>query len=181
MTDELFITAIEAQFLMGHVGASPHTSLDRTEIENYSWDVDQVRQGLHVPLTPLWDERVFDLEIQGLARFCFNVAPYYHDDDGVEQEIPGWRDEPRDNWGSVSILAVGVLRLATLYGRPIVRFGESQALVTHWLLVHEEIAARLKAPHDHEKWEREWPERALALKAWQAQFEAEYPRLDEEI
>jgi hypothetical protein len=172
MTDEVMRAAIEAQFCMGHVGASIHTSMDRTTVENYSWDVDQVRQALHVPLTPLWEERVFDCELQGLASFCFNVAPYFYDNDRVEHEIPGWRDEPRDNWGSLSIHPAGILRLATLYGRPYVRLHESHALIEHWKLVCDESEARTKAPLDEGKWQREWPERYAAWKARLAELES---------
>ena len=147
-------------------------AIDRTTITGWSWDVDQVRQHLHVPLTTLWEERILELEMQGLASFSMDVAPVTWDAQGQEQEIPGWQDEPRDKWGSVSIHPQGVLRLAQLYGRPYVRLEESPALLAHWQLVQTESAARerrLRTRWDEAQWAREWPERALLRKAQLAQ------------
>ena len=63
-----------------------------------------------------------------------------------------------------------MLALATLYARPYVRLNESPAVHAHWHLVQRESEARLHTPYDEETWAREWPERALAWKARQAQF-----------
>lgn len=167
--------AIEAQFLMGHAVPSPHTNQDRTAIVDFSWEEDQVRQALHVPLTDLWGQRVLELEMQGLATFCCHTQPVRYDDNWNEiGEIPGWRDMPRSEWGTVSIHPPGVLKLATLYSRPYVTFDQaSTVLLAHWTLVEAEAEARLHAPHDEARWAREWPERALLWKARQAQWEAD--------
>src|SRR6266699_4964674 len=98
MDDQLVTAAIEAQFLMGHCVAAAHMAMDRTTVTDWSWDVDAVRQHLHVPLNALWEQRVFELEVQGLATFTFAVAPVTYDEDGNEHEIPGWQDEPREKW-----------------------------------------------------------------------------------
>ena len=147
--------------------------MDRTTITAWSWEVDVVRQQLHVPLNALWEERVFTLEMQELASFSFHAAPVTWDEQGNEHEIPGWQDEPRERWGSVDIFPRGVLRLAELYGRPYVRLEESPAVFTHWRLVQTESEARLHTPHDEAQWAREWPERALLWKARMAQQERE--------
>jgi hypothetical protein len=168
MDHETMKTAIEAQFLMGHCVPSAHVAMDNTTITGYSWNVDQVRQQLHVPLNALWEQRVFALEVQGLASFSFYVAPLIHDEEGHEHEVPGWQDQAREQWGSVGIHPRGVLRLAELYGRPYVKLEESPALLEHWQLVQAESAARVHAPYDPAQWEREWPERALLRKAREA-------------
>jgi len=169
MEDVLWTAAIEAQLLMGHCAPAAHVAMDRRTVTGWSWDVDQVRQQLHVPLNTLWEQHVLALEMQGLASFSFYTTPYTYDEEGQGQEIPGWQDEPREQWGSVGIHARGVLRLAELYGRPYVRLEESPAVLAHWQLVQAESAARLHAlPRDaaHEaQWAREWPERA---RLWQA-------------
>ena len=165
------LEAIEAQFLMGHWPASAHLSRDRKTIENWSWDVDHVRQQLHVPANALWDERVLSLEMQGLATFTWHAAPVTHDEDGNEHVMPGWEDDPREEWGSLSIHPHGVLRLAEQYGRSYVRCKESPALLAHWQLVQAESAARLHTPYNPVQWEREWPERAILWKAWLAEHE----------
>jgi len=169
MEYETMRAAIEAQLLMRHCGPSPHLSSDGARIVDYSWDVDHVRQALHVPLDALWDERVLELEMQGLASFCLHSPPVTWDDDGTEHEIPSWRDEPREEWGTLSLYARGVLRLAELYGRPYVRVSESPALIAHWHLVEAESAARHSAPYDPEKRAREWPEREILWQAWLAE------------
>jgi hypothetical protein len=179
MTPEGMRLAIEAQFVMRHEVGAYHTSLDRTTIENYSWTADQVRVALHVPLNDLWDARLFELECQGLAFFSMDAPPVYWDEEGTEHLIDGWEDQPREHFGSLGLYAAGVLRMADLYHRPYVTCHQSNAPVRHWELVREEIAARLQAPHDEEKWEREFPERALAMKAWQAQYDLDHPRLEE--
>jgi hypothetical protein len=146
--------AIEAQFLMGH--CVPGTTRDENNtITAWSWDVDQVRQQLAVPLNALWEEWVFELELQGLASFIFYTEPVEWDEEGNEREVPGWEDEPRDNWGFVSIHPDGILRLAELYGRPYVRLEESPALLAHWQLVQAECEARQAMPHDNTQWEAE--------------------------
>ena len=168
MDDQTWTAAFEAQFLMGHCVPSAHLAHDRATITNWSWDADQVRQQLSVPLTALWDERVLELEMQGMASFSMHVAPVTWDEHGQEQEIPGWRDEPREKWGSVDILPQGVIRLAALYGRPYVKLEESRAVLAHWQLVQAECAAReqrLEMGWDEAQWAREWPERALMYKA----------------
>ena len=162
--------AIEAQFLMGYWPANPYMAMDRTPITDWSWDVDLVRQQLHVPCNSLWDKRVLELEVQGLASFCLHAAPVTWDEQGNEHEIPSWRDDPREEWGSVGIHPRGVLRLAELYGRPYVKLEESPALLAHWQLVQAESNARLHAPHDKDQWEREWPERAILWKAREAEY-----------
>jgi len=101
MDSETMKAAIEAQFLMGHCVPSPHMARDRTTIVNWSWDVDIVRQQLHVPLNAVWDERILALEVHGLAAFCMDAPPVTWDEDGNESLIPGWEDEPRERWGSV--------------------------------------------------------------------------------
>ena len=164
----------EAQFLMGHRPANEHRDHDRRTILRYSWNVDQVRQALPVPLTALWGERMLTLEMQGLASFSVYCAPVYHDDDGVEHEIEGWQDQPRDDWGEVNVHPQGVLRLAEWYGRPYVRFHESPALVAHWRLVQAETAARLHVCHDEERFAREWPERWAAWQAYNQKFGDEH-------
>ena len=126
-----------------------------------------MRQALHVPLDTLWDERVLALEMAGLAVFCLHTAPLEVDEQGAEREIPGWRDQPRDQWGTLSVSAPAVLRLAALYGRPVVRAHESPAVLVHWELVQREAQARLTAPHDEARWQREWPERYARFKAWE--------------
>jgi hypothetical protein len=133
--------------------------------------VDQVREQLHVPLNALWEERIFELEMQGLATVSFAVAPVTTDAEGHVHEIAGWQDTPLEHWGSVDIHPRGVLRLADLYARPYVRLEESPALLAHWELVQRESAARLQLPHDPEQWAREWPERALRRKAQLAEIE----------
>jgi len=158
MDDATRKAAIEAQFLMGHCPANPHMAEGRTTIIDWSWDVDLVRQQLHVPLTDLWEQRVLALEAQGLTHFCWDVAPLTYDDEGNEHEIPGWRDAPREAWGAVSISPRGVLTLAELYGRPYVRLQESPTVLAHWQLVQAESEARLSVPCDKAQWEREWPE-----------------------
>jgi hypothetical protein len=168
---QLLKTAIEAQFLMGHCVPSAHMAMDRTTITSWSWDVDQVRQHLHVPLNALWEQRILELEMQGLATVSFAVAPVTTDAAGRTQEIPGWQDTPLEHWGSVDIHPRGVLRLADLYERPYVRLEESPALLTHWELVQAESQARLHQPHDPAQWAREWPERAMHWKAQVAQLE----------
>ena len=170
MDDETWNAAFEAQFLMGHCVPSAHTALDRTTIIGWSWDVDQVRQQLSVPANALWDERVLELEAQELASFCMYCAPVTWDEQGNEEVIPGWQDEPRDKWGSVGIHPQGVLRLATLYGRPYVRLHESPAVLAHWRLVQAESNARLRrTTWDEAQWAKEWPERAMMRKAREAQ------------
>ena len=144
--------------------------MDRTTIVAWSWDVDQVRQQLHVPCNGLWDERVLELEAQGLASFCMNVAPVPWDEDGKESVIPGWEDDPREDWGTVGIHPRGVLRLAELYQRPYVRLDESPAVLAHWRLVQAESDARLHAPRDEAQWTREYPEKAALWKAHQAEY-----------
>ena len=118
MDDQTWIAAFEAQFLMGHSVPAPHLALDRTTITGWSWDVDQVRQALHVPANALWDERIVELEMHGLASFSMYAAPVTWDEQGQEHVIPGWQDEPSEKWGSLDITPQGVLRLAELYGRP---------------------------------------------------------------
>ena len=169
MDDQLWKAALEGQFLMGHCVPAPHLAMDRTTITGWSWDVDQVRQALHVPANRLWDERILELEMQGLASFSMAAAPVTHDEHGKEHDIPGWRDQPRERWGSVDIHLQGVLRLAELYERPYVHLEESRAVLAHWKLVQRESAARLHAPYDEAQWAREWPERALLHKATLAQ------------
>ena len=165
----LWKAVIEAQFLMGHCVPSAHLAMDRTTITDWSWNVDEVRQHVHVPLNALWDERVLTLEAHGLATFTFYAAPITHDEQGNAHEMPGWQDEPRERWGEVGITARGVLRLAELYGRPYVTLEESPALHKHWQLVHGESEARLHTPHDPAQWAREWPEQAALWKAQQAE------------
>jgi hypothetical protein len=168
--DAVYTAALEAQFLMGHAPANAHVGLDRETIENWSWDVDQVRQALYVPLNAVWEERVLELEMQGLASWCCYAQPVTYDDQGTAHEIPSWQDTlPLGEWGSWSIHPAGVLKLATLYGRPYVRLAESPAVHAHWDVVQRESAARAQEPYDPEQWEREWPERARA-------FFARYPR-----
>lgn len=167
MDSETMQAAIEAQFLMGHCVPSHHW--DGTTITDWSWDVDQVRQQLHVPLNDLWGQRVLELEVQGLATFYMYAPPVTWDEDGNESLIPGWEDEPREEWGSVSIHPRGVLRLAELYGRPYVKLEESPALLAHWQLVQAEAEARLHAPYDEARWAREYPEKAAL---WQAHLAA---------
>lgn len=170
MDHVMWKAAIEAQFLMGHCVAAGHLSMERTSIVGWSWDVDEVRQHLGVPADALWDQRILALEAQGLASFCFYVAPVTRDAQGTAHEIPGWQDQPREEWGSVGIHPRGVLRLAELYGRPYVKLEESPALLAHWQLVQGESEARLHAPRDEAQWEREWPERAALWKAQQAEY-----------
>jgi hypothetical protein len=134
---------LEAQFLMGH--CVPCKDLYAA---CWSWDVDQVRQQLAIPWDTRWDEHVGDLEVQGLVTFCLYAEPPV-----------GWEDEPREHYGSLFIHAAGVLRLAAIYGRPYVRLHESSALLAHWCLVEAEAVARLRAPYEPGRWEREWPER----------------------
>jgi hypothetical protein len=165
----LYTAAMEAQFLMGHIVPNPHVAIDRRTIETWSWEEDSVRQALHVPLNTVWEQRVLELEVHGLASFAYGAPPVTHDAAGNAHEIPGWEDMPRDQWGSVSIHPAGVLTLATLYGRPYVRLEESPAVRAHWQMVQRECKARLQAPHDEETWAREYPERALHLKASQEQ------------
>lgn len=162
------IATIEAQFLMGHRAPSGHVDAARQTILDWFWNVDQVRQQLHVPADAVWDLRVLQLEADGLAHFTFSVAPVTYDAQGTAHEIPGWRDDPREQWGSVSISPRGVLRLATLYGRPYVLATESPAVLAHWRLVQAEAAARSLAPYNPETQAREWPERALLWKAMEA-------------
>ena len=162
MDYETWKAAIEAQFLMGYWPPSPHMAMDRKAIVNWSWGVDQVRKHLHVPLNDLWEQRVLELEAQGLASFTLYSA-------AATRERPGWRDEPREKWGTVDISARGVLKLATLYGRPYVRLEESPALLAHWQLVQGASEARLHTPHDPVQWEREWPEQAILWKAREAE------------
>ena len=133
--------------------------------------MDQVRQALHVPLNALWEQRVLEVEMQGLATFTFAVAPVTYEADGTRHEIPGWQDQPRDQWGSVGIHPRGVLRLADLYGRPYVRMEESPALRKHWCLLQAESETRLHTPYDQEQWAREWPERAMLFNARLTQME----------
>ena len=76
MDDQTWTAAFEAQFLMGHVVPSPHTAMDRRTITGWSWDVDQVRQALHVPANSLWDERVLELEANGLASLIAQEFPF---------------------------------------------------------------------------------------------------------
>ena len=176
MDDHTWTAAIEAQFLMGHRVPAAHMALDRTTITGWSWDVDEVRQALHVPADELWDERVLALEMHGLASFSMDVAPVTWDTEENAHEIPGWQDEAREKWGSLDIHAAGVLRLAELYGRPFVKLEESPALLAHWRLVQEESDARLRRlgrGYDQAQWEREWPERAMLHKALMAQWEHE--------
>jgi hypothetical protein len=172
MDDETLKAAIEAQFLMGHCVPLVHVAMDRTTVTAWSWDVDQVRQQLQVPLNTMWEQYIFELEIKGLATFTFGVAPVTYDEQGHQHEIPGWHDQPRENWGSVSLYPRGVLRLADLYGRPYVRVDESPALVAHWHVVQAESEARLQTPYDQEQWAREWPEQTLLFHARLAQREA---------
>lgn len=156
-----FIAAVEAQMLMGHVPANRTICPDGTVLD-WSWDSDQVRQALYVPRDSLWQERVFVLEATGLAQFSVYCAPLEYDDDGQEiGEIPGWRDEPREKWGSLSITGEGVLRLATQYSRPYVKLAKSPAVLAHWTLVQEETAQRIRSmgPETEERLTEEWPER----------------------
>jgi hypothetical protein len=168
--DETMKAAIEAQFLMGHYAPAQHMAMDRTTIVAWSWDVDTVRQQLHVPCNDTWEQRVFDLEVHGLASFSFYAAPVTYDEEGTAHELPGWQDEPRERWGSVGIHPAGVLRLAEIYQRPYVRREESPALLAHWQLVQQESEARLRAQpwQDEAQWAREWPERAFLRKAREA-------------
>lgn len=168
MEDEQVKAAIEAQFLMGHWVPSAHW--DGVKVSHYSWDVDAVCQQLHVPCNALWDQRVLELEAQGLATFTLYAAPITYDEHGNEQEIPGWRDEPSEQWGEVCISARGVLRLAELYGRPYVKLEESPALLAHWWRVQAESKERLHTPYNREKWECEWPEQAILSKAREAEY-----------
>lgn len=170
MDYETMKAAIEAQFLMGHCVPAGHLAMDRTTITDWSWDVDQVRQQLHVPLNDLWDQRVLELEAHGLATFTFYAAPITHDEEGNPHEIPGWQDAPREEWGSVNIHPRGVLRLSELYGRPYVKFEESAALLAHWQFMQAESEARLHAPRDEAQWAREWPEQAARWKTQQAEY-----------
>ena len=165
MTEDQWRVTMEAQFVMGH--AVPGVSFDRTHtaVVGYSWDVDQVRQALSVPLDALWSTRILELEGQKLVSFCFHVAPVTYGEDGVEQVIPGWEDEPREKWGSFSVSPEGVLLLARLYNRPYVRYHESQALYQHWMLTQELCAARCRQAYDPETFTREYPEDA-ALWRW---------------
>jgi hypothetical protein len=96
-----------------------------------------------------------------------------YNEEGNEQEILGWQDEPREKWGSVDIHPQGVSRLADLCGRPYVRLEEAPALLAHWQLMQAESEARLHIPHAPVQWEREWPERAMLWKARLAQEEPE--------
>jgi hypothetical protein len=158
--------AIEAQFLMGHCVPAFHVGDDQQTIVDCSWDVDQVRQQLHVPADALWDERVLALEVEGLAHFSFYTTPVTYDEHGQAHEIPGWRDQPREHWGSLSVYAAGVLRLSVYYGRPYVRYHQApDVLFDHWRLVQEEATARLHAPHDMARWQREFPEDYVVFQA----------------
>jgi hypothetical protein len=162
----MMVTAIEAQFLMGHYPASVHHTGDlTTSIHAWSWHEDIVRQQLAVPRDAQWTERLLALEAQGLTSFSFYTTPGEYDEDGMFHEDPSWRDQPREDWGYTNIHAPGVLRLAERYGRPYVRCGESPALLAHWQLVHAEAQARGNAPYDPVRWAEEWPERAAVSRA----------------
>ena len=69
MDDALYTAAMEAQFVMGHTVPNPHVAMDRSTIVTWSWDEDQVRQALCVPLNTVWEQRVLELEVHGLASF----------------------------------------------------------------------------------------------------------------
>jgi len=168
MDTETMKAAVEAQFLMGHCVPSRHIGEEGTIITNWSWDEDQVRQALHVPLNALWEQRVLELEMNGLAVFSFDMAPVTWDAQGNEHESPDWRDQPREEWGSIGIFPAGVLRLAAWYKRPAIRWYESPTLIAHWKLVQHESEARLHAPLDEARWAREYPEKAIMWKAKQA-------------
>ena len=143
MDDELMHAAIEAQWLMGPCVPCAQMALDRTTITDWSWEEEQVRQALDVPATDaVWDERVLALEAQGLASFSVYAAPLTRAADGTEHELPGWRDQPREDWGAVGIHPEGVLRLAALYGHPPGPV-DASTLLAHWQGVQAASAARL--------------------------------------
>jgi hypothetical protein len=163
-------TRLEAQFLLRHRVPSAHPDRHPNDpaarILAYAWEEDLVRRALAVPLDDRWQEHLLRLEGDQLALFCFHVAPVTWDAAGVEQEIPGWEDQPREEWGSLSAYAAGVLRLATHYGRPYVRYHQApDVLFDHWRLVQEEATARLHAPHDMARWQREFPEDYVVFQA----------------
>jgi len=175
-------TALEAQFVMGHCAPSRHVGRDPSTVSDaeqttlaWAWDADEVRQALHVPANAVWDQRVLELEINGLAEFVLDMEPITWDAEGTETVIPGWRDEPRERWGYVDVYAPGVLRLAELYGRPYVRVTESPALLAHWRLVHAENHPKPRAILDEAQWAREWPEQAIL---WQAKLKALHDESD---
>lgn len=175
MDHSLVKAAIEAQFLMGH--RVPNMSVDAggKHVTDWHWDVDLVRQQLYVPLNNLWDARILELERQGLTSFAYYTAPK------DEAWDAAFENEPRENLGSVDIYARGVLKLADLYGRPYVRYGESPALFAHWELVQTEMIARLKAPMDEEKFAREYPERARHFRTWLQEDEDGLEERDDDV
>lgn len=165
--------AIEAQFLMGHCVPSPHLAVDKTTIVEWGWDVDQVRQHLHVPLNELWEQRLLELLAHGQATFTMYGMPYHEDAEGRAVDVPNWQDTlPFDDLSDLDIFASGVLRLADRYGKPYVRLGESRALLEHWKRVQREAEERAHMPYDEAKWAAEWPE---AYARWQARL-AEWER-----
>jgi hypothetical protein len=156
-------TRLEAQFLLRHRVPSAHPDRHPNDpaarILAYAWEEDLVRRALAVPLDDRWQEHLLALELAGLAVFCMHAAPVTWDEEGTAQEVPGWQDQPREHWGSLSIFPAGVLRLATAYGRPYVTYAQApEVLVEHWRLVQEEGTARLHAPHDMGRWQQEFPE-----------------------
>jgi hypothetical protein len=173
MDSERMKTVLEAQFVMGHYVPSGHTAMDRTTIVDWSWDESLVRQALNVALNEAWDAHVLNLEMNGLAVFGLYAPPIYHDENGNEVEVPGWRDEPRSNWGSVSIYAPGILKLATWYRRPFVQFHQAPAVLTaHWQLIQAETLERSRNfprnDAEQELWDQQWPE---AARSWKARLE----------
>lgn len=169
MDQTLFIATIEAQFVMGHCAPCAHVSMDRRTVETYSWDVDVVRQALHVPLDDLWEERVLAIEHAGLTSLS-----------SLSGLGPSSEHAPRESWAELSIQPHGVLQLAALYGRAIVRHADSPAVLQHWRLVQAEAAARLAQPLDEARFAREFPERHRQWKAWEAEYWASRDETDPE-
>jgi hypothetical protein len=159
--------AIEAQFLMGHCAPHPQWDADGKHVTDWVWSEDTVRQALYAPLNNTWGQRVLELELHGLARFHADRPPVMRHTDGTPKAFPSWQDVPRDAYGWVLIGARGILKLAALYGRPYVRYGESPALSAHWELVLAEFETQCK---DGATWEREYPEQARARDAWERQM-----------
>jgi hypothetical protein len=181
MADETMKAALEAQWLMGHCDPQPHHDptgmyMDDHEylhvhpdcpIIDWSWEADEVRQQLHVPLNALWHERVMALMAQALAEPFLRIGePWTYDSEGNMVQIPQWEDTVAiEDWTQISIFARGVLTLATLYGRPYVRFEESPALLAHWQLVQAEAAAqrhrRNAGDYSEAQYAEEYPEKAV--------------------
>ena len=103
--------AIEAQWLMGHWEATCHMAVDRTTMVDGAWNVDQVRQQLHVPCNTLWNKQILAREAHGLADLTLYSAAATH-------AHPGWRDAPRAQWGTADSAACGVLRGGQGRGAP---------------------------------------------------------------